>query len=602
MLKALQIIICPTCRQHLSVAQVYTQSAVLRCRCANYPLVAGILYLHKNPAQKHAVTLLQQGRSQRAFGVLCDTKKPLSLLLSFLWHTQLIGKLGFTSTLHLLNLFSFPHNWAWYLRNRQRLPSYYLIKYSIALLAKRRGFVVEIGCGVGQIFPLLYERLDQKRVCGIDKSFINLLLARAFFAKPETLLLCADVEKGIPLKTHAVDLVLASDSFHYIHQKRYFLQEASRATTSSGRIALVHVLNNPGSFSAEKGIGPAVLRRLLKINRFSQQTFLTNPAFWSLIRFSLPVRLGRSDPPQTLLKEYAYSVLAAKKNLTSPKDSLKNFSRAADIKSVVYQNDPQLKSVTSLPGLLWAFDHFLFVSPHLDDAVLSCGLLLQQVVAARKKLTVATIFTQGDPQINSPFVKLFLGKCGFTDANNFFRERRREDQAAMAALKARLSHAGFTDAAWRINPATHKPLYPTQNQLFSGKPASQDKNLLQDIGDALKKLVLGRSQEKILLLAPLGVGGHIDHVLVRQAVSQLIKIPTLYWEDFPYNTQPENPKSFFGQNPQFSQVLTLDKQIQKKVPLIKFYRSQLKALFPRGDIPLSPEKYYKRDPETLVKT
>lgn len=154
------------------------------------------------------------------------------------------------------------------------------------------------------------------------------------------------------------------------------------------------------------------------------------------------------------------------------------------------------------------FDHFLFVSPHLDDTVLSCGLLLQQVVAARKKLTVATLFIQGDPRVNSPLTNSFLKQCGFAEVNGFFRERRQEDQAVIYVLKARWFHAGFTDAAWRINPTT----------------------------------------------------------------SQL-KLPRLYWEDFPYNTAPGNVKNFFRQNSRFSLVLTLDKEVQKKTPLINFYRS-----------------------------
>ena len=68
----------------------------------------------------------------------------------------------------------------------------------------------------------------------------------------------------------------------------------------------------------------------------------------------------------------------------------------------------------------------LFLSPHLDDAVLSCSLRILQEVMAGRHVKVATLFSAAWP-------KLF--------GVDFYCGRRAEDKAALSVL-------GVEDPIW----------------------------------------------------------------------------------------------------------------------------------------------------------
>ena len=54
----------------------------------------------------------------------------------------------------------------------------------------------------------------------------------------------------------------------------------------------------------------------------------------------------------------------------------------------------------------------LFLSPHLDDAVLSCGTLLLHAPRA----TVATVFTEATPGPHTRAARTFLRQCAASGA------------------------------------------------------------------------------------------------------------------------------------------------------------------------------------------
>src|ERR1700761_8237006 len=86
---------------------------------------------------------------------------------------------------------------------------------------------------------------------------------------------------------------------------------------------------------------------------------------------------------------------------------------------------------------------FMFVSPHLDDAVLSCGALITQI-ARTCPVIVLTIFSAGSPP---PRLALAARKqmrdLGVTDAEALFAERRAEDIAVLRQAGASSVHLGL---------------------------------------------------------------------------------------------------------------------------------------------------------------
>lgn len=84
----------------------------------------------------------------------------------------------------------------------------------------------------------------------------------------------------------------------------------------------------------------------------------------------------------------------------------------------------------------------IVISPHLDDAVFSCGAAL----AAHPGSTVVTVFA-GLP-VNATVRTDWDARCGFDDAALATQARRSEDTAALALLAAEPRWLGFVDGQY----------------------------------------------------------------------------------------------------------------------------------------------------------
>src|SRR3712207_4761048 len=83
----------------------------------------------------------------------------------------------------------------------------------------------------------------------------------------------------------------------------------------------------------------------------------------------------------------------------------------------------------------------LFLSPHLDDAVLSCGALLS-TFGKRLPITVATVFSAAAPPPHTRAARNYLHQCTATSALDLYDERRGEDIEVLAGLGVQPVHLG----------------------------------------------------------------------------------------------------------------------------------------------------------------
>src|SRR5262249_44072470 len=90
----------------------------------------------------------------------------------------------------------------------------------------------------------------------------------------------------------------------------------------------------------------------------------------------------------------------------------------------------------------------LFISPHLDDAVLSAGSLIA-FLADKAPVKVVTIFTEASSLPHTRLAKAVVRNCGLEDAFVFVEERKKEDRALFQKLNVPTVHLGFIDAPWR---------------------------------------------------------------------------------------------------------------------------------------------------------
>ena len=91
------------------------------------------------------------------------------------------------------------------------------------------------------------------------------------------------------------------------------------------------------------------------------------------------------------------------------------------------------------------------LSPHLDDAVLSCGALMAHAVE-HTDVRVATFFTEAGHPPYTLSGRRYLHLAGQRDAGRLFRDRRAEDRDVLERLGVDWLHLGLVDGLFRRRP------------------------------------------------------------------------------------------------------------------------------------------------------
>lgn len=151
----------------------------------------------------------------------------------------------------------------------------------------------------------------------------------------------------------------------------------------------------------------------------------------------------------------------------------------------------------------------LYLSPHLDDAVLSCAARIRQETATGMRVVVATLFADGDLASRAAY-----------------RRRRAEDTRAIASLGASAIHLRLRDAPFRRQYYSSFRTIVLGSHPADGEDEDEAKRVL---GNVLRRV----NPERIY--CPLGIGTHIDHRLTYQAATAVCGFQRLtFYEDRPY--------------------------------------------------------------------
>jgi LmbE family N-acetylglucosaminyl deacetylase len=236
------------------------------------------------------------------------------------------------------------------------------------------------------------------------------------------------------------------------------------------------------------------------------------------------------------------------------------------------------------------YDH-LYLSPHFDDAALSCGGQIATLTAAGQTVLVVTV-TGGDPPAEPPSDTVRELHDRWTQsmtaegvageaAAAMVAQRRAEDRAALAVLGAGWRHLPFLDCIYRCGP-DDRALYPGPVDMF-GPPNPDDEATLAALAEAFAALPpAGR------VYLPLGVGGHVDHLATRRAAERVFAAP-LYYEEYPYTARPGALAAALADRPQrfqkTSEVWTAATvwlsaaTLAAKTAAVAAYASQLSSFF-----------------------
>ncbi|HET9906620.1 MAG TPA: PIG-L family deacetylase [Anaerolineales bacterium] len=168
---------------------------------------------------------------------------------------------------------------------------------------------------------------------------------------------------------------------------------------------------------------------------------------------------------------------------------------------------------------------WIYLSPHLDDAVLSAGGLIYDQTQAGDSVEIWTFMCGYPPEGEfSPIADQLHQQWGFSSAEEAVRKRRLEDKNAAAILGATTRHFDFLDCVYRQG-SNGEWLYSK----ITVPPHKEDEKLPAQIAEAIS----ARLHPDDVLVCQLAVGSHVDHVLVRRA-AELLGKSLRYDIDVPY--------------------------------------------------------------------
>ena len=164
----------------------------------------------------------------------------------------------------------------------------------------------------------------------------------------------------------------------------------------------------------------------------------------------------------------------------------------------------------------------LVISPHLDDAAFSIGPLLAEF-SDQAKIVVATVFAKSELNPAGFALSCQLDK-GLSAEVDYMAIRRTEDIEWAKRIGAEVVHGAFTEAPHR---GYHSP-----KELFGpALPTDELENVITSWF-----LELAQTFKPSAILCPVGVGDHVDHILVRKFAQTSFKseLPLFFFKDQPY--------------------------------------------------------------------
>jgi LmbE family N-acetylglucosaminyl deacetylase len=223
---------------------------------------------------------------------------------------------------------------------------------------------------------------------------------------------------------------------------------------------------------------------------------------------------------------------------------------------------------------------WVYLSPHLDDAVLSCGGIIQEQIHEGDKVTILTTCA-GDPPAGelSPFATLLHSV--WQTKQDAVKIRREEDAHACQLLGAAHKHFNNPDCIYRFSPSFNETgkrnrlfFYTSSEALFE-TIHPKDKPLIDQIVQQLKEEIPSDAS----VVSPLAIGNHVDHQITRAAAEKL-DVNLSYYADFPYAA-----KNLEVLNNLQSQGWVCDKMIISEIAFttwinaVSAYRSQISSFW-----------------------
>lgn len=244
---------------------------------------------------------------------------------------------------------------------------------------------------------------------------------------------------------------------------------------------------------------------------------------------------------------------------------------------------PKIRTSPLIDAFDWdRLERVVVLSPHIDDAVLSCTGLLSALHGRAPRLVV-TLYC-GNPESPNPGGVPRPGRARRGHAPPSVR--RKEDIAVMRSLDCDWVHLGFQDAIYRRSPTTGRLLYLHPRQRWTW-PGDDDAGHVEELFLVLRRLCGNMGPR--LLFSPMGIGHHVDHRICATTAVRLASRQTrlLFYEDFPYvidkrvgSGEDDDPVTALGRlGLTATRRYVVPTDTRRQIEALSLYASQIAPLF-----------------------
>ncbi|MGE0592708.1 MAG: methyltransferase domain-containing protein [Vicinamibacterales bacterium] len=258
---------CPHCGSPLDVVEhdalVRTPSGieagVLGCECCAFPVVAGIPVLIADDRARDAIRLLEAGESDAALMRLLDLDGDRAD--AFRGFLAAGPGATYREGLALLSQDAESLYFVYRFSDPTFLVAEALLR-SLGAGLPHGSWTLDVCGGSGHLTRVLAGAVPGTRAVVADLYFWKLWLARRFTA-PSADAVCCDASSPLPFARGAFGMVVCSDAFPYVWNRRLLAEEMMRAAGADGLVVMPHLHSALGeNYTAGMTLTPATYRDL----------------------------------------------------------------------------------------------------------------------------------------------------------------------------------------------------------------------------------------------------------------------------------------------------------------------------------------------------
>lgn len=263
---------CPYCNSKFSKTnkKFILDWFTIRCECDEFPVLENIYYIIKDERQVHKKIIreMESNNYNKAIHTALSNESKIhrytvAAMYALFFHFKVL-----ISYEYIVNFFSWvgPHrSWFKYLRESQKRD---VMQVALKLLDRGASTekILDIGSGPCLLVSYYFAThpSSKKSFYCIDKSFFSLVLARLFKNPQAELLVCCDVEDGLPFRKNIFDTIMVLDTLAWIVNKERFFSNVSLLHKKTGALYILNVHDNLDKLRfIGYGISPHKLKKII---------------------------------------------------------------------------------------------------------------------------------------------------------------------------------------------------------------------------------------------------------------------------------------------------------------------------------------------------